>query len=90
MQIVEISVTGGNLAEHLGEMRAWLDEKRFEPLTFTYSRDGGILVVRVAFRVNGDARAFALKFGGTLGIAHRELKPLIEARPALRSTPVSK
>jgi hypothetical protein len=66
MQTAEIRITGGNLAERLGEMRAWLDAKRFEPSSFTYFRDGGALVVRVAFKVDSEAHAFALKFGESL------------------------
>jgi hypothetical protein len=66
MQIVEVKVSDEDLAARLADMRAWLDGKRFEPSTFTYFNDHAALLVRVSFKVDDEAQAFALKFGGTL------------------------
>jgi hypothetical protein len=72
MQVAEIRINGGNLAERLGEMRAWLDQRHCEPAIFTYSRDRETLVVRVSFKTPGEAQAFASSFAGRLGTVHRE------------------
>jgi hypothetical protein len=64
MQTAEVTVSGGDLAARLGEMRTWLDDKRFEPSTFTFFQDRAVLLVRVSFKVGDEAHAFALKFGG--------------------------
>jgi hypothetical protein len=72
MQMTEIRIPGGDLAERLGEMRVWLDEKHLEPSTFTCLREHGTLLVRVSFKAPAEARAFALKFGGKLGPVYGE------------------
>lgn len=66
MLTAEIRVSDKDLASRLAEMRAWLDEKRFEPSTFRYLQREAELLIRVSFKVGDEARAFALKFGGFL------------------------
>jgi hypothetical protein len=69
MQTVELKVSDEDLAAQLADMRAWLDGKRFEPSTFTYFRDHAALLVRVSFKLEHEAQAFALQFHGTLRFA---------------------
>ena len=48
----------------MSEMRAWLDQQHFEPLTFTYTQDREIIVISVDFREDYHAEAFQSRFAG--------------------------
>jgi hypothetical protein len=65
MHTVEIRVSEADLAARLADMRAWLDGNRFEPSSFTYSHDHAALLIRVTFKIGGEAEAFARQFAGT-------------------------
>jgi hypothetical protein len=48
----------------MSEMRAWLDQQHFEPLTFTYNQDREIIVISVDFQEDHHAEAFRSRFAG--------------------------
>jgi hypothetical protein len=66
MHTAEIRLKSSALASSLSEMRSWLDGRRFEPASFDYFQDAASLIVRVSFKGAEQARAFAVKFGGTV------------------------
>jgi hypothetical protein len=55
-----------DLAERLTDMQAWLDKHRYEPSTFTYFFLPPGMKIRVSFKIDGEAKAFAQRFGGSL------------------------
>jgi len=55
-----------DLFKQLIDMRLWLDTRRFEPSTFTYFFLDSGMNIRVTFRIDEEAEAFAEKFRGTL------------------------
>lgn len=67
MRTMEVSLLDENdLAGQLADMRTWLDEHRYEPSTFTYFFLDPGMKIRVSFKIDGEAEAFAQKFGGSL------------------------
>jgi hypothetical protein len=64
MRTVEMNLQSSELSGVMAEMRMWLDEHGFEPSSFC-CRDGeaGVLV-RVDFKIPGEADAFADRFSG--------------------------
>ena len=67
VRMTEVRILDGNdLVERLTDMRVWLDEHRYEPSTFTYFFLHPGMKIRVSFKVDGEAEAFAQKFGGSL------------------------
>jgi hypothetical protein len=48
-------------------MRMWLDERRYEPSTFSCRDVEEDVLVRIEFKVAREAQAFAARFGGRLG-----------------------
>jgi hypothetical protein len=52
------------LSRMMAAMRVWLDEQRFEPSGFSCRDSGADVLVRVDFKVTGEADAFAQHFGG--------------------------
>lgn len=64
MYLVDIRVQRGDLSRQMSAMRMWLDERRFEPSTFSCrDMDYGVLVC-VEFKVPREAQAFAEHFDG--------------------------
>jgi hypothetical protein len=55
-----------DLARRLTDMRVWLDERRYEPSTFTYFFLDPGMKIRVTFKIDLEAEAFAQRFGGSL------------------------
>jgi hypothetical protein len=55
---------GSNIATRMSEMRAWLDDRRFEPDLFNYDVVPSGVVFREEFKVAGEAMAFAEAFHG--------------------------
>jgi len=55
-----------DLTGRLRDMRVWLDERRYEPSTFTYFFLDPGMKIRVTFKIDREAEAFAQEFGGTL------------------------
>jgi hypothetical protein len=67
VRTTEISLCDENdLTGRLTDMRAWLDMHRYEPSTFTYFFLDPGLRIRVTFKIDGEAEAFAQRFGGFL------------------------
>ena len=64
MGTATITLRGAEFAETMIEMRAWLDQQHFEPLTFTYNQDREIIVISVDFREDHHAEAFQSRFAG--------------------------
>jgi hypothetical protein len=67
VQMTEVHIPDDNdLFNRLTDMRLWLDIRRFTPSTFTYFFLDPGMKIRVTFRVDQEAEAFAQKFRGTL------------------------
>jgi hypothetical protein len=47
-------------------MRLWLDQHRFEPSAFSCREGGAGVLVRVNFKLTGEAEAFADRFSGRI------------------------
>jgi hypothetical protein len=54
------------LAARLTDMRVWLDKHGYETSTFTYFFLDPGMKIRVSFKIDYEAEAFAQKFGGSL------------------------
>ena len=63
--VAEVPVIEADLYEQMNRMRAWLDHRRFEPSSFRLWRAGDRQIVRVVFKVEREAMAFAAEFGGS-------------------------
>lgn len=66
MRTVEINLQSSELSAAMAEMRMWLDEHGFEPSSFCCGEDEAGVLVRVDFKVAGEAEAFAGRFNGRL------------------------
>lgn len=66
LYVAEVPVSGDDLDDRMNRMRAWLDHQRFEPNSFRLWRTADRQVVRVLFKIEGEAAAFATEFGGAL------------------------
>ena len=66
MRSVEMRLQPQELSEMMAAMRVWLDERRFEPSSFTCHDCGAGVLVRVDFKVAEEADAFSRGFGGTV------------------------
>ena len=67
MRTTEVHLPDENdLAGRLTDMRIWLDKHRYEPSTFTYFFLDPGMKIRVTFKIDGEANAFAQKFDGSL------------------------
>jgi hypothetical protein len=65
MHRVEIKLSrSAPLAEKLMQMRAWLDHQGLEPVNFFYDVTPQGRCVRLDFRIEGEAAAFAQGFDG--------------------------
>ena len=64
--VAEVPVIEADLYEKMNRMRAWLDHRRFEQSSFRLWRAGDRQVVRVVFKVESEAMAFAAEFDGSL------------------------
>ena len=69
MRTVEMRLQPQELSGTMAAMRMWLDERRFEPSSFTCHDCGASVLVRVDFKVAEEAEAFARRFGGTVDTA---------------------
>jgi hypothetical protein len=66
MRTVEMRLQPQELSEKMAAMRMWLDERRFEPSSFTCHDCGASVLVRIDFKVAEEADAFARCFGGVV------------------------
>lgn len=67
MRTVEMRLQPSELSGAMAEMRVWLDEHRFEPSSFCCREEQPGVIVRVNFKVSGEAEAFASRFSGRIG-----------------------
>lgn len=63
---VRVMLDEKSLVTRMSEMRVWLDAHRYEPDLFQYRMVGRGAVVRVDFKVEPEAFAFAEAFNGSL------------------------
>ncbi len=63
---VEVRRIGGDVAETMAEMRAWIDTFEAAVIEFEYSRGGPGTTFRVSFQERDAAKAFANAFKGRL------------------------
>jgi hypothetical protein len=66
MRTVEMRLEPQELSGTMAAMRMWLDERRFEPSSFTCHDCGAGVLVRVDFKVAEEADAFGRCFGGSV------------------------
>jgi hypothetical protein len=66
MSTVEIRLEAGELCEQMAAMRVWLDDRRWEPSTFSCHDEGPGVVLRIEFKIPHEGEAFARRFGGRL------------------------
>jgi len=66
LYVAEISVSEDDLDDRMNRMRAWLDHQRFQPSSFRLRRVDDRRIVRVLFKIEDEAAAFASEFGGSL------------------------
>ncbi len=66
MQIAEVRISDDDFGKRLKDMRVWLDGNRFEPLVFTYLYLDPGMMIRVSFKIENEAEAFANEFGGAV------------------------
>ena len=66
MQTAQVEISNADFGDRLKEMRLWLDANRFAPTTFTYFFLLPETRLRISFDIDGEAAAFATKFGGIL------------------------
>jgi hypothetical protein len=62
----QVRLGGDSLVARMSEMREWLDKHRCEPDLFQYRTEPQGAVVRVDFKVEREAFAFAEAFGGSV------------------------
>ena len=66
MRSVVLPVKSSELSAQMAAMRVWLDERRFEPSSFSCQDGGTAVLLRVEFKVAAEADAFAEQFRGDL------------------------
>ena len=64
MYLVDIRMQPGDLSRQMSAMRVWLDERRFEPSTFSCRDTDCGMLVSIEFKISGEAAAFAERFDG--------------------------
>jgi hypothetical protein len=67
MRTVEMRLRPQELSEKMAAMRMWLDERRFEPSSFTCHDCGAGVLVRIDFKIAEEADAFSRGFGSSVG-----------------------
>lgn len=63
---VQVRLGDRSLVARMSEMRLWLDSNRYEPDLFQYRMGRGGALLRVDFKIESEAFAFAEAFGGSL------------------------
>lgn len=61
---IQVSMADPGLVTEMRRMRRWLDDRSFQPRAFHYEQQHERVLVRVAFAVENEARAFAVQFNG--------------------------
>ena len=63
---VEVRLDARGLVTRMSEMREWLDSHRYEPDLFQYRMERRGALLRVDFKIESEAFAFAEAFNGSL------------------------
>ncbi len=63
---VQAQLSEVGLAARMAEMREWLDRHRYEPDLFQYRMNAEGALLRVDFKRESEAMAFADAFGGSV------------------------
>ena len=63
---VQVRLDAGGLMARMSKMREWLDSHRYEPDLFQYRMERSGALLRVDFKIESEAFAFAEAFGGSL------------------------
>ena len=66
LYVAEVPVASDPLTEQMKRMRTWLDHQGFEPSSFRLGAADPRRSLRVYFKVEAEAAAFAAEFGGSL------------------------
>ena len=66
LYVVEVRVGASDLITRMSAMRQWLDRSRYEPDLFHYRMQANGALVRVEFKFEREAFAFAEAFGGSI------------------------
>jgi hypothetical protein len=74
----EVQISDDDFGRRLKDMRLWLDGRGFEPSSFTYFYLDPGMMVRVSFKIDDEAEAFAAEFEGSL-IPKRSQAPQVLA-----------
>lgn len=63
---VQVRLDEKSLVTRMSEMRVWLDNHRYEPDLFQYRAERRGALLRVDFKFESEAFAFAEAFGGSV------------------------
>jgi hypothetical protein len=66
LYVAEVPATGDDLTEQMKRMRTWLDHQGYEPSSFRLGAADARKSLRVYFKLEAEAAAFASEFGGSL------------------------
>ncbi len=64
MRTVILPLKSSELCTQMAAMRVWLDDRRFEPSSFTCLDNSAGVLVHVDFKAEAEAEAFARQFSG--------------------------
>ena len=64
MMTVEVPAPAKDVCTPVRKIREWLDDMRFDTVSFAWSEAAGRFVVRVRFKAAEEAVAFAEQFAG--------------------------
>ena len=64
VEIIFSESTEDALTAKMTAMREWLDHRRFEPASFRHTFNASGLLFEVYFKLQAEAEAFAIEFGG--------------------------
>ena len=90
MHTVTIRLRPGELSVRMAAMRIWLDERRFEPSSFSCHDGEAHVLLRVEFKVPDEAATFARQFDGKVDqmakaeAAHNAIDLVSSAEPSPR------
>jgi hypothetical protein len=84
MHTVEVLLNPPDLSEEMSAMRAWLDQRGYEPSRFSSRELKGKILLSASFEAREAAEAFANRFAGRL--SRFEADHLLAQFPAPLST----
>ena len=75
-----LPLKSSELSTQMAAMRVWLDERRFEPSSFSCHDSGAGVLVRIEFKAPAEAAAFAQHFSGKIDEALAAAENLTDRR----------